>query len=356
MAASPPPDPRSFFVDADADAVAPGADRFDPDRLASEPVEGAPPSRRRFRYRRLAIGGAAVLVTLALVYTLLAYRAYRGIGRIDVGDALAAETGDATNYLVLGSDSREGIDPQNKNIEVLGSLDTERTDTMVVLRLSKSGAVMMPIPRDLYVTISGTGKKERINTAFMGGGPTRLVQTIRDALGIPIHHVIEMNFAGFLDMVDALGGIEIDFDAPTFDNSSGLDIPTAGTHKLDADQALAYVRSRHFTRVVGGRPVEDPTADLGRITRQQEFLRAVMSKLGDTKNPLTLLSVANGVKKGMRLDKSMGFRDVIGFARQMRGLSPETVSLPVIPTTTAGGAAVLVLNEKESPAALARVR
>ena len=173
----------------------------------------------------------------------------------------------------------------------------------------------------------------------------RLIQTVQQSLGIPVHHYIEMDFVGFLQLVDAVGGVVIDFDAPAFDDNSGLDIKTAGPHKLDRDQALAYVRSRHYTRIIDGKKVVDPTADLGRIDRQQEFFRAVMSKVGDTRNPLTLLRIADGVAAGLHTDDAMSFRDMIGLARKMGGLNPETVELPVKPTTTAGGAAVLLLSE-----------
>ena len=146
---------------------------------------------------------------------------------------------------------------------------------------------MLPLPRDLFIPIVGGKGRDRINTAIQQGGPVSLIQTVQQSLGIPVHHYIEMDFVGFLELVDAVGGVVIDFDAPAIDLNSGLDIKTAGPHKLDRDQALAYVRSRHYTRIIDGKKVVDPTADLGRIERQQVFFRAVMSKVGDTRNPLT---------------------------------------------------------------------
>ena len=294
---------------------------------------------------------------LAVSFMVLGWRAYQKIERVPVKAVLSERTGSGTNYLIVGSDSREGIDAEDPNTEVFGEdTGSSRTDTIVILHTGPDGNLMLPLPRDLFIPIVGTKGRERINTAIQHGGPAGLIQTVQQSLGIPVHHYIEMDFVGFLELVDAVGGVVINFDAPAIDENSGLDIPTAGPHKLDRDQALAYVRSRHYTRIVNGKRVVDPTADLGRIARQQEFFRAVMSKVGHARNPLTLLRIADGVAAGLHTDDAMGFRDMIGLARKMGSLNPETIELPVKPTTTAGGAAVLVLSEPSAQAALDRVR
>ena len=293
---------------------------------------------------------------LAVAFVVLGWRSYQKIERVPVKSVLSERTGAGTNYLIVGSDSRDGIGTDDPNAEVFGDdSGPARTDTIVILHIGSDGNLMLPLPRDLFVPIVGGKGRDRINTAIQGG-PVRLIQTVQQSLGVPVHHYIEMDFVGFLELVDAVGGVVIDFDAPAIDLNSGLDIKTAGPHKLDRDQALAYVRSRHYTRIIDGRKVVDPTADLGRISRQQEFLRAVMSKVGATRNPLTLLRIADGVAAGLHTDDAMSFRDMIGFARKVGGLNPETVELPVKPTTTAGGAAVLLLNEPTAQAALDRVR
>ena len=300
---------------------------------------------------------AAVAVIGVLVFGLLAWRAFNKLDRVDVGGALSDRGGrHGVNYLIAGLDSREGIDPDNPNEAVIGSLDgPSRTDTLVVLHVGPQGAAMLPLPRDLFVPIAGTTASDRINTAVQGGVP-RLLRTVQQSLGVPVDHYLEVDFAGFLHLVDAVGGVPIDFDSPAYDRSSGLDIPTAGTHVLDRDQALAFVRSRHYTRVVNGKPVEDPTADLGRIERQQRFLRAVMSEVGGARNPVTLLRLANGLSNGLKIDNEMSFRDMIALARRLRGVEPETLQLPVRPTTRPNGAAVLLLNEASSQTVFERVR
>ncbi|TML13796.1 MAG: LytR family transcriptional regulator [Actinobacteria bacterium] len=297
-----------------------------------------------------------ILTILTMTFIGLGWRSYRKIQRVPVKSALSAHTGKGTNYLIVGSDSREGIGVDNPNAEVIGEdTGSARTDTLVILHTGPDGNIMLPLPRDLFIPIVGTKGRDRINTAIQGG-PVRLIQTVEQSLGIPVHHYIEMDFVGFLELVDAVGGVVINFDAPAFDDNSGLDIKTAGPQKLNRDQALAYVRSRHYTRIINGKNVVDPTADLGRIARQQEFFRAVMSKVGATRNPLTLLRIADGVAAGLHTDDAMGFRDMIGLARKLGGLNPETVELPVKPTTTAGGAAVLLLNDPAAQTALDRVR
>jgi LCP family protein required for cell wall assembly len=367
LTAAPPPTDIEVVPDValrspDAPLVEPdrppGAPPIDPPPAVPEP--SGPPARPRRRWLRrvkwITIASLSAAIVCTLAFLGLGWRAYRKIDRVPVEAALSEHTGGGTNYLIVGSDTREGLGADNPNSEVLGGdTGSARTDTIVVLHVGDDGNLMLPLPRDLFIPIAGKTGRDRINTAIQGG-PERLIQTVQQSLGVPVHHYIEMDFVGFLELVDAVGGVEIDFDAPAIDVGSGLDIPTAGRHELDRDQALAYVRSRQYTRIIDGKRVVDPTADLGRITRQQTFFRAVMSKVGDTRNPLTLLRIADGVAAGLRIDDSMGFRDVLGLARKLGGLDPETVELPVKPTTTAGGAAVLLLNEPSAQTALERVR
>ena len=363
-------DPRSFVVDpviAEPDLeIIPDKPpiiepAIDPPGGDGPPGGDEPPSRpghSKFRRRAkwVAFAILSVFTILTLVFAGLGWRSYRKIQRVPVKSALSEHIEGGTNYLIVGSDSREGIDADDPNTEVFGE-DTgpSRTDTIVILHIGPDGNLMLPLPRDLFIPIVGGKGRDRINTAIQGG-PVSLIQTVRQSLGVPVHHYIEMDFVGFLELVDAVGGVVIDFDAPAIDLNSGLDIKTAGPHKLNRDQALAYVRSRHYTRIIDGKKVVDPTADLGRIERQQGFFRAVMSKVGDTRNPLTLLRIADGVAAGLHTDDAMSLRDMIGFARKLRGLNPETVELPVKPTTTAGGAAVLLLSEPAAQTALDRIR
>jgi LCP family protein required for cell wall assembly len=266
---------------------------------------------------------------------------------------LATPTGDVRNYLVVGSDSREGITEDTPNVGAIGTDVTgRRSDTIIVLRTQGDSAVMMSIPRDLWVTNASTGKQGRVNAAY-NDGPANLVRTITSSLGIPIHHYVEVDFVSFAGMVDAMGGITIDFPHPATDRNSGLDIPKAGPQKLDGTQALAYVRSRHYTEIIDGTPHQDPTADLGRQQRQQTFIRTVLREVGATRNPITAIRLVNAAADGVRVDDTLGVGDVWSLARKLAGTEPESVILPT-EGTRKGSAAVLVLAQPQAGTVLAR--
>ncbi len=326
---------------------------------SDEPDDDAPRPPRRTRRRVLQVALAIAVVGVVLVAAAIGYawKIYNKIEKIPVATVLSPVKGGETNYLIIGTDSREGLadDVANKDVVVGDGVSGERSDTIVLMRVGSDGNRMLPIPRDLWLPIVGTSGSQRINTAIQGG-PARLIQTVQQSLNLPVHHFVQIDFAGFLDLVDAVGGVNIEFDAPAFDDKSGLNITTAGVHKLDKDMALAYVRSRAYTRIINGKHVVDPTADLGRIQRQQTFLRAVMSEVGSTRNPLTLAKIADSVASNMKVDDALGFIDSIGLARKLARLDPESVELPVTPTRTKGGADVLLLKQPGATTALDRFR
>lgn len=295
-----------------------------------------------------------VLVLVALVVVLArGFVAYRSIERVDLSAVLDPVSGDTVNYLLVGSDSREGLDP-TLDIGGTGSVTGKRSDTIIVLRVGPDGSVMMSIPRDLWVTDARTGRQGRINGAY-NAGPANLVATVKANLHVPVNHYMEVGFASFVGMVDALGGIVIDFPHPAFDTHSGLYVDTAGPARLDGRQALAYARSRHFTEKVDGRQVEDPTGDLGRQQRQQTFLRTALGEVGRSRNPVALLGVTESLSSGLVIDDSTGLFDLIGLARKLSGTQPTTVVLPTKPARK-NGAAVLLLAQPGADAALAGFR
>lgn len=341
-APTPPLDPRSFHVPAGLEA---------PPQPGPAPVRG-----RQRRWPWVVVPLLAVVVLLVLVFSIIAWSTWSGIDRIDMEGALGGE-GRGTNYLLVGTDSREGLPADVENAEVIfgEGVAGQRTDTIAVLHLGEGGARLLAIPRDLYVPIDG-GSPSRVNSALRAGGPPALVRTVRDALDIPIDHYLEVDFAGFLGLVDALDGVTIHFDHPARDPASGLHVPQAGAVELDADSALAYVRSRNYIEVIDGREVTDGTADLGRVQRQQRFLGAVFDELGSTINPLTMLRVLDGVSGNLRVDDTMSFRHAIGLGLDLRGLSPEVATVPTQPTTTATGASVLLIRPSEAELVLADFR
>lgn len=269
------------------------------------------------------------------------------IDKVDVSSALSSPRS-GNNYLIVGTDSREGVSESDPNAGAfLGESSVgARTDTIMVLRIEGSRSYLLSIPRDLWVKDPTTGEMGRINSTFQSG-QANLIRAVGE-LGIPVNHYMEINFVSFAKIVDAVGGITIVFEHPARDTHSGLDVPTAGTVRLDGTQALAFVRSRHYEELVEGVWRSDPTADLGRVARQRQFLSALVAKTTHTWNPLSVTRVVGSVGKGMKVDSAMSYFDALALAWRLRSFNPESMTLPVTPRTTSGGAAVLELKTDEA--------
>jgi LCP family protein required for cell wall assembly len=288
---------------------------------------------------RWAAIALAVLLVAPLVF---AWWQFSRIERVDVGAVLQPAAA-GTNYLIVGSDSRDGIDPDDPAADAFLGVPVSgaRADTIIVLRVGDGPARMLSVPRDLWVTYP-TGEEGRINGAF-AGGPGALIAAV-GAIGIPINHYIEIDFPSFAGLVDAVGGIDLAFEHPAYDAMSGLAVDEAGIVTLDGAQALAFVRSRQYTEIVGGAPVTDPTGDIGRTERQRVFLTTLFGKLGGTRNPLALRSAVSALAPGLRIDDTMTFLDAIRLTWNVRGAPAEPVELPVYSYATSGGASVLGLE------------
>lgn len=226
---------------------------------------------------------------------------------------------------------------------------------MMILHIDpqQEKAAILSIPRDLWVEIPGFKNKQRINTAFDGDrGPQTLITTIRKNLGIDIDHFVQVDFDGFRGVVEALGGVKVFFPAPARDKIAELDVPDAGCIELTPDQALAYVRARNFQTFESGRWRTDPTADIGRIARQQDFMRRVMSAAvrAGVRNPVKANSIVNKMIDDIRIDKALGTRDILKLAQRFRNVNPATVDMVTLPNEPAriGGAEYLVIKQPEA--------
>ncbi len=316
---------------------------------AGSPLDDPPPARpgRKRSGRRIAL--ISVLVALLLIIGgglgmwLWATSVFNRIERVPVGSVLRHGGGQATNYLLVGTDNRPGV-------------SGNRSDTIMVLRVQGGGSRMLSIPRDLYVKIADSRRQRKINAAY-NSGASNLITTIKDNLGIPVDRYFEVNFVSFGGLVDAVGGVDIDFPNPAFDRNSGLDVKQAGRIHLDGAQALAYARSRHYVEVVNGQERPQPgLPDINRQLRQQAFLRAVLSKAGRTRNPFKLMHVASSMTKGLRIDNKMTLWNAIQLAWDMGGFNPETVKLPVTPSRTPNGADILQLQQPAAEAVISQFR
>jgi len=241
----------------------------------------------------------------------------------------------ACNYLLLGSDSREGLTPEEQvafgTDEDIGG--ENRADTIILIHTEpdQKEAVFLSFPRDLWVEIPGIGMG-KINTAFeggiQGGGPLRVARTVKQLTGMQIHHVLYVDLAGFKGLVDALGGVEMCVPYPMQDPLTGLDIP-AGCQTFDGFTALAYVRTRH-------QPC-DTVPDFARIARQQQFLRAVISKLLQPGELLRLPSLVPELLDNLVVDEGLrNPAELVYLAGQLNGVNTGAADFRSVPTVPAG--------------------
>ncbi len=357
----PPRDQRRFHVSAppgsvgaQAPAVAPVPPEID------EPELPLPEPRRprRRRWPRVLLAFVLILLVAAGGFVLYAWILWNQVDTVDTAGALSPASDGFTNYLIVGTDSREGVSADLDTADSIGlRVAGERSDTMVVLHIGDGGNHMVSLPRDLWVPIDG-GAENKLNAARSIGGVPALIRTVAGTPGIPVHHYLEVDLAGFLSVIEAVGSITIDFDAPACDPKSGLDVRTTGPVALDAEQALAYVRSRTYTEFDAGAATgmtcrqlrraglgrTAGNSDFGRTERQREFLLAVFDRVSGTRNPVTMLRVLDGLADGLRVDESMGMMDAFGLLRDLRGLDATSHNLPVSDATGPGGASILVLN------------
>jgi len=286
------------------------------------------------------IGSIGLVIVALLVvgggYAYLRFR-YSQIKSVSIGSLTHGDTSQPFNVLLVGSDSRAGLTGPNA-VQSFGSASQvagQRSDVTSIMHIDPVGhrAAILSIPRDLFVPIAGTNGSNRINTAF-DSGPDRLIQTIQTELGIPIQHYVEVNFDGFQNAVNALGGVDLNFPYPARDAYSGLHITQTGCQLLQGDQALAVARARHYQYYENGYWHTDPTSDLGRIRRQHTFLRAVAKRAlsrGLT-NPFTANAFIGAVVHNFTIDDQLGVLDLVGLARDFHGFNPNNLATYTLPT------------------------
>lgn len=328
-------------------------------------MEGADLSLRtiwRRRWVKVTAGLTALVVfSIAAFGGLLVYR-YLQIDRVELPPGMLEdeEHSEPQNFLIIGTDSRAFVeaDAEAEAYGTAADVGAPKADVILVARTfpDEDRVALVSFPRDLWVPIAGTNGSARVNAA-LEGGPERLIATLNEGFGIDIHHVVLIDFRGFKGLVNAVGGVDVYFASPVRDwdreknlSPTGLDIREAGCVRLDGDAALGYVRSRHYERFVDGEWQQDPTGDLNRIARQQDFIRRTLRRALSRgfNDPRRLNSVAASVTDFVELDENLGVFDILRFGEDFRSLSAdslETYSLPTEPGVTAGGAQVLFLQE-----------
>jgi LCP family protein required for cell wall assembly len=323
----------------------------------------SPLSLRAFVHRFLValLVGAVLVAGLVVTSTVIKAQKISKINKKVIDPSLLSEGG---NYLIIGSDSRAFIDSKT-DTEHFGNKATQtgqRSDTIMVVHIDpgKHTGILVSFPRDLWVDIPGHGTA-KINAAFSFGGPQLTIATIRSDFNIPISHFLEVDFAGFRDIVNAIGSVPIYFPTPARDTNTGLAIAAAGCQNLNGEQALAYVRSRYYQyQTADGQWHGDPTSDFGRINRQQYFIRSLSHAAVKSvfPNPLKLNDVLNKTVASLTSDQKFGSSDLTALARAFRNTDPKAFPMYTLPATNGfrDSQSVLLLDEAKAAPTFARLR
>ena len=240
----------------------------------------------------------------------------------------------AKNFLLTGSDNGACPDVGDGTAGGIGDRGSfgERSDTIMILRVDPTvnDVAVLSFPRDLWVSISGTTRQARINSAFDAKDPSRLIRTINDNFGVPVDHYVNVNLCAFKEIVDSVGGVKIPFNYRTKDDKVGFREVGPGCVELRGSQALAYVRSRSgykYFDETKQKWASDPTGDIGRINRQQDFLRRSMQRALDraSTNPATANALLNVALQRVITDDRITPRDLLTLAQAMRNLDTTGV-------------------------------
>jgi LCP family protein required for cell wall assembly len=248
------------------------------------------------------------------------------------------------NILIVGNNTRTGLAPGDAQLfgspqEVGGA----RSDVTMVLHLNpaKGTASLLSIPRDLFVPLpphSMSGPVGKIDAA-LNDGAANLINAITGSLGIPIDHYVELNFDGFQNVINAMGGIDMNFAVPLRDSLSGLNITHTGCQHLGGFQALAVVRARHLEYFDNGTWNHDPLSDLSRIRRDQMFLRVLVhtAKTKGLDDPIRAQALLGSLVHEVKLDSQFGLGEMLDLLRRYRSVNPDQIPAVTLPITVVGG-------------------
>ncbi|MBQ1073996.1 LCP family protein [Micromonospora sp. C31] len=306
----------------------------------------------RPRWGRIAlVAGVAVLV-LALLGGVGAWFYARGLdddlartdpfSEITEGRPAKAVDG-ALNILLVGSDSRDPDAPVDKSSKW-------RADTIIVMHIPSDHqkAYLVSIPRDLYVPIPesanaecGSGQRGKINGAFAFGGLPLAVRTVECFTDVRLDHVMAIDFAGFKQVTDALGGVELKVERTVTSIHKPYRTFTKGTNHMDGAEALDWIRQRK----------QFPDGDFARMRHQQEFLRALMDKAASTgtlTNPKKLNDFLRSVTAAVTVDQGFSLLDMGVQFRNLRGENLTFVTSPHVGSQTINGESVVVSDREKA--------
>jgi LCP family protein required for cell wall assembly len=298
----------------------------------------------------LACGVMSSLVLLfsAAAWSLASY-ANNSVGRIFAGTA--GGLNGPLNVLVAGVDLRAGLTPAQQRVLHVGDVPSSNSDTLMLIHIAddRSSVTVVSLPRDSWVFIPGHGMN-KINAAFGLGGPSLTVATVERATGLTINDFIEVNFLGFVKVIDALGGVSICLPFAVDDPYSGLHL-SQGHHHVNGITALEYARDRHSFA----------TSDLARIQDQQRLLSSMLTEAissGTLANPVKLDRFLRAALAAIKVDQGL---NVAALADQMRGISAGDVRFMTVPLSnynyqTPTGQLAVLWDAKESQALFSELK
>ena len=311
----------------------------------------SPPSASggRGHRRRWVLVGAALLVVAWLAFMVwVPFHAWGNVHRInaDPGGTRPSES-KGHDYLLVGSDSREGLTAEQQKQLNTGSVkdaEGKRTDSIILVHVPSGDgkAALISLPRDSYVPIPGHGRN-KINAAYSLGGPKLLVQTIEQVTDVRIDGYVEIGFGGFASVVDSLDGVDICVKRAMKDPKAGINLKP-GCQTLNGPKALGYVRARY----------SDPLGDIGRVERQRQFLGAIMHKAASPSTaliPWRYYRFATSAGNGLTVGEDTSLRDVTRVLQAMRSVSSGDGLSLTVPVSNAAlathvGTAVKWDNQK----------
>ncbi|MGB9378061.1 MAG: LCP family protein [Mycobacteriales bacterium] len=325
-----------------------------PTRVPPRPV-----ARRGGRGKKVSLWILA-LVVAAIVgivgsYLFNVQRFNANVARMDVFAGLsgrpAAGVSGAQNFLLIGSDSRDGTLPgDNSKIATQGGT---RSDTLMLLHINKSHdrAYLISIPRDSYVSVPPAGPwgggRTKINAAFSYGGARHVVKTVEGFSDVRIDHVVLINFAGFRQMTDAVGGVNVVVNKTTYDPETHATF-RAGVNHLNGAEALLYVRQRHGL----------PGGDFDRAKRQQQFMRALVAQAtatGTLANPKKFADLLSATSKAIVVDKELNMASTAAQFRALRTNNLSFITLPNLGSASRGGSSVVLVDRTKALAMFAAI-
>jgi LCP family protein required for cell wall assembly len=276
--------------------------------------------RPGLRPRRIfAIIGIVIAVLLVAVIGMYFYFN----GKLNRQNVLVDYAGrpapaDGQNWLITGSDSRQGLTRGEERVLATGrDISGHRSDTILILHIGTGQPVLISIPRDSYVPIPGHGSST-INAAFAYGGPALLAKTVQNATGLYINHYMGIGFGGLVNVVNAVGGVHMCIPGRMVDPKAGLRLH-AGCQNLSGGQALGFVRTRNFAE-----------SDLQREQDQRRFIKALLNKMtstGTILNPFSAIPAANGAAGALTVDQGASLYNLIQVAFALR--SPLSTTVPI---------------------------